>query len=234
MDGVGGTVNNLPRPRAGGSPAGEGGTVTSLDFDRRTVMLLAGVFLAAIGLTLFFTRKPQPAVPVTAPVVASPTTTASPRAPSATPSPSGEIVVEVVGKVREPQVVTLPSGARVLDAVEAAGGVRPGVDTTDQNLARVLVDGEQIRIGLPAATPATGPVGGSPPAASGGLIDINTATADVLEQIPGVGPVLAQRIITYREQNGGFQTVEQLTEVSGIGEATFAQMQSMVTVGAGG
>jgi competence protein ComEA len=201
-------------------------------------MLLAAVFLAAVGLTLVFTRKSQPAVPVAAPtVVTSPSAMPASRSPSASPSPAGEIVVEVVGKVRDPQVVTLPEGARVLDAVEAAGGVRPGVDTTDQNLARVLVDGEQIRIGLPAPAPAarsTGSPGGTASPATGGVIDINTATAEVLEQIPGVGPVLAQRIIAYREQNGGFQTVEQLMEVSGIGEATFAQMQSMVTVGAGG
>ncbi len=212
--------------------------MNSLDFDRRTVMLLAAVFLAAVGLTLVFTRKSQPAVPVAAPtVVTSPSAMPASRSPSASPSPAGEIVVEVVGKVRDPQVVTLPEGARVLDAVEAAGGVRPGVDTTDQNLARVLVDGEQIRIGLPAPAPAarsTGSPGGTASPATGGVIDINTATAEVLEQIPGVGPVLAQRIIAYREQNGGFQTVEQLMEVSGIGEATFAQMQSMVTVGAGG
>ncbi len=212
--------------------------MNSLDFDRRTVMLLAAVFLAAVGLTLVFTRKSQPAVPVAAPtVVTSPSAMPASRSPSASPSPAGEIVVEVVGKVRDPQVVTLPEGARVLDAVEAAGGVRPGVDTTDQNLARVLVDGEQIRIGLPAPAPAarsTGSPGGTASPAAGGVIDINTATAEVLEQIPGVGPVLAQRIIAYREQNGGFQTVEQLMEVSGIGEATFAQMQSMVTVGAGG
>ena len=139
-------------------------------------------------------------------------------------------MVEVVGKVRRPQVVTLPDGSRVLDAVRAAGGAKPGVDTTDQNLARLLVDGEQIRIGLDAAA---GPAPASSPGAAGGQIDINTATAAQLEEIPGVGPVLAQRIIMYRDQNGGFASVEQLTEVSGIGEATFAQMQAMVTVSGG-
>jgi competence protein ComEA len=210
--------------------------VNSLDFDRRTVLLLAAVFLGAIGLTLFFTRSSQP-TPVVAPVVvASSSPAATSAAPTASASPAGEIMVEVVGKVRDPQVVSLPAGARVLDAVEAAGGVRPGVDTTDQNLARILVDGEQIRIGLPAApatrAPVPGTTAGSSPVA--GLIDINTAPAEVLEQIPGVGPVIAQRIVAYRDQNGGFRTVEQLTEVSGIGEATFAQMQPMVTVGAGG
>ena len=141
-------------------------------------------------------------------------------------------MVEVVGKVRRPAVVTLPRGARVQDALEAVGGARAGVDTSDQNLARLLVDGEQIRIGLTPAPVTTSAATGA--ASSAGPIDVNTATLDQLQQIPGVGPVLAQRIVTYREQNGGFQSVEQLTEVSGIGEATFAQMQPMVTVGAGG
>lgn len=205
--------------------------MNQLDFDRRTVMLLLGVLVAAVAATLFFTRRAAPAAPVAAPVVAvassSPSTASSPS-----PSPVGEVVVEVVGKVRDPQVLTLPKGARVVDALDAAGGARPGVDTSDQNLARVLVDGEQIRIGLEApaaAAPAPGSSG-----AAGAPVDINTATAEVLEQIPGVGPVLAQRIIAYRDQNGGFTSIEQLTEVSGIGEATFAQMQSMVSIGNGG
>lgn len=206
--------------------------MNSLDFDRRTVMMLAAVFLSAVGLTLFVTHKNAPVAPVAAPVVALPSASLSPSA-SSSASPAGDVVVEVVGKVRDPQVVTLPKGSRVQDALEAAGGVKPGVNTTDQNLARLLVDGEQIRIGL-SSTPSPVTAGGTPPPSPGGLIDINTATAEMLEQIPGVGPVLAQRIIAYREANGGFQTVEQLTEVSGIGEATFAQMQAMVTVGAGG
>lgn len=195
-----------------------------LDFDRRQLALLAGILIAAVLATLFFTRKP--AQPQTAPLVpvSAPT---SPTA-SASPSPSGEVVVEVAGKVRRPMVVTLPKGARVMDALDAAGGAKPGVDTTDQNLARVLVDGEQIRIGLAPATaqPVTGSSTGTT-----SLININTADLTVLQEIPGVGPVLAQRIITYREQNGGFTSVEQLTEVSGIGEATFAQMQPLITVG---
>lgn len=216
--------------------------VGHLDFDRRTLGVLAAVLGACVLLTWFVTSRhqtPQPAalVPV-ASVMAStgPTATSATTArATATSTPTGEVVVEVVGKVRTPAVVSLPQGSRVQDAVEAAGGAKPGVDTSDQNLARVLVDGEQIRIGLdsaraPVATP------GSPGAAGSATssVNINTAGAVQLEQIPGVGPVLAQRIIAYREQNGGFTSVEQLTEVSGIGEVTFAQMQPMVTVGGGG
>ncbi len=137
----------------------------------------------------------------------------------------------MVGKVREPAVVTLPAGSRVQDALAAVGGAKPGVDTSDENLARVLADGEQIRIGLDPASSA-GP--GTPAAEDAGPVDLNTASLESLQQIPGVGPVIAARIVTYREQNGGFRAVEELLEVSGIGEVTFAQMQSMVTVGAGG
>lgn len=206
--------------------------VNSLDFDRRTLAILAAVLAAAVGLTLFFTRSSASprAVPVTALVSATPSATSSPSAPTS-PSPSGEVVVEVVGKVARPAVVTLPQGARVQDALEAVGGAKAGVDTSDQNLARLLVDGEQIRIGIDPAPVALASPSSS---AGGGLIDLNTASLDALQEIPGVGPVIAQRIVTYREQNGGFQTVEQLLEVSGIGESTFAQMQPMVTVGAGG
>jgi competence protein ComEA len=204
--------------------------VNSLDFDRRTLAILAAVLAAAVGLTMFFTRPPtaQPAaVVVSSPEATRPTPTTSVR-----PSPSGEVVVEVVGKVARPAVVTLPAGARVQDALEAVGGAKPGVDTSDQNLARVLADGEQIRIGL-APAPAAGAIA-SPGATVGGLIDLNSASLEQLQEVPGVGPVIAARIVTYREQNGGFRAVEELLEVSGIGEVTFAQMQPMVTVGAGG
>lgn len=215
--------------------------VGNLDFDRRTLGLLAAVLAVSVALTLFFTR--QSAQPQTAGLVPVASVTAAPPpavpggSPSAPPSAQAEVVVEVVGKVRSPAVVSLPKGSRVQDALEAVGGPRPGTDTTDQNLARLLVDGEQIRIGLgdspdPVGAPAT--TGTDPDASAGAPVNINTAGVTQLEQIPGVGPVLAQRIVTYREQNGGFTSVEQLTEVSGIGEVTFAQMQPMVTVGGGG
>lgn len=209
--------------------------MNSLDLDRRTLAILAAVLAAAVGLTLLFTRQ-RPA-PAAAPIAVVASATSSPTAPqspsSAAPTPAGEVVVEVVGKVARPAVVTLPKGARVQDALEAVGGAKPGVDTSDQNLARLLVDGEQIRVGIDPA-PAVGQTLPSGPAASSGPIDINTASLTALQEIPGVGPVIAGRIVTYREQNGGFRTVEQLLEVSGIGEATFAQMKPMVTVGAGG
>lgn len=205
--------------------------VGHLDFDRRTLSLLAAVLVGAVIVTLLVMGRGR--APQAAPVAVGsvlPTISSAPVV-ATTESPAGEVVVEVVGKVRRPGVVTLARGARVQDALAAVGGARPGVDTSDQNLARVLVDGEQIRIGIePASAVAPAPGATGP----GALIDLNTASLEALQDIPGVGPVLATRIVTYREQNGGFQSVEQLMEVSGIGEATFAQMQPMVTVGAGG
>lgn len=149
-------------------------------------------------------------------------------AAAATP-PSTEVVVHVAGRVREPGLYTLEAGARVADALEEAGGVRPRVDLSTLNLARPLVDGEQLLVGVPGAgaSPATGPVGA--PGASG-LVNLNTADAAALEQLPGVGPVTAASIIAFREEHGGFTSVDQLLDVSGIGEATLAEIAPHATV----
>lgn len=151
-------------------------------------------------------------------------------------SPAGSVTVDVAGKVRRPGIVVLRPGARVTDALHAAGGPRPGVDLTSLNLARVLVDGEQIVVGAPAAARPAGPVPGSaapgapaaPPA--GALVDLNHAGQAELESLPQVGPVTAQAIIAWREQRGGFTSVEELLEVEGIGEKTLARLTPYVTV----
>lgn len=152
--------------------------------------------------------------------------------PGATPSqPAEELTVDVAGKVRSPGIAVLPSGSRVVDALEAAGGAKRGVDLTSLNLARLLVDGEQILVGVspPPGVPGTvtSPDSAQP---SGALVNINTADQTVLETLPGVGPVTAQAIITWRTDNGGFSAVEELIEVSGIGEATMAKLAPLVTV----
>lgn len=145
-----------------------------------------------------------------------------------------EIVVDVSGKVRRPGIQRLPAGSRVVDALRAAGGVRPGTNTDGLNRARFLVDGEQVVVGGPAA-PAPGPAGvagaaggGPAGAASGAPVALNTATVDQLDTLPGVGPVLAQHIIDYRTQHGGFRSVDELREVNGIGDRRFADLRNLV------
>lgn len=148
-------------------------------------------------------------------------------APAAEPTESDTVTVDVAGKVRRPGIVVLDKGARVIDALEAAGGPRKGVETTTINLARVLVDGEQIVVGsdVPAA-----PVTDSAVTSSGGLINLNLANQGELESLPQIGPVTAAAIIAWREQHGGFSSVDQLIEVDGIGEKTLAQIAPHATV----
>ncbi|WP_405675132.1 helix-hairpin-helix domain-containing protein [Streptomyces canus] len=148
-----------------------------------------------------------------------------------TAGPAGaEIVVDVGGKVREPGIQRLPAGSRVADALKAAGGVRPGTNTDTLNRARFLVDGEQVIVGGPAApAPAPGTGGSAPgggPAAA--PVSLNTATVDQLDTLPGVGPVLAQHIVDYRTQHGGFRSVDELREVNGIGDRRFADLRNLV------
>jgi competence protein ComEA len=142
---------------------------------------------------------------------------------------SGKVVVDVAGKVRRPGIAVLHQGARVIDAVRAAGGARPGVDLAGLNLARVLTDGEQVVVGQAAAPVVSGSAsaGGSP---VGTLVNINTADETALESLPEVGPVTAQSIITWRTQHGGFTSVDQLLDVDGIGDATLAQLTPYVTI----
>ncbi|CAM5725492.1 ComEA family DNA-binding protein [Streptomyces violaceorubidus] len=141
-----------------------------------------------------------------------------------------EIVVDVGGRVREPGVHSLPAGSRVADALRAAGGVRPGTKTDGLNRARFLVDGEQVIVGAPAPPPGAAPAPGGPTGAAGPAapVSLNTATTDQLDTLPGVGPVLAQHIIDYRTQHGGFRSVDELREVNGIGERRFADLRDLV------
>ncbi|MFI0236132.1 helix-hairpin-helix domain-containing protein [Streptomyces sp. NPDC016845] len=150
-------------------------------------------------------------------------------------SGAATIVVDVGGKVRRPGVRRLPAGARVADALRAAGGVRPGADTSGLNRARLLTDGEQVLVGAPAAPVAGAPsgpagagTGGAAGAAPAGPIGLNTATLEQLDTLPGVGPVLAQHILDYRAEHGGFRSVEELREVNGIGDRRFEDLHDLV------
>jgi len=152
-------------------------------------------------------------------------------------SASGSIVVDVAGKVRRPGIATLPLGSRVVDALEAAGGARVGVRLGTLNLARVLVDGEQVVVGLSgpggvAASAASAPqaAGSAGAGSTTPMVNINSGTQADLEELPGVGPVTAQAILDFRTQQGSFTSVDELLEVSGIGDATLAKIAPYVTL----
>jgi competence protein ComEA len=163
-----------------------------------------------------------------------PSGSAGPAAPggvvaASAPAPRSSVVVDVAGKVRRPGIAVLRSGARVVDAIRAAGGARPGVDLGALNLAQVLSDGEQVVVGTPA--PLSGPVAalsGAPPTSR--LVSLNTADETALESLPEVGPVTAQAIIAWRTEHGGFSAVSQLLDVDGIGDATLAKLTPYVTL----
>jgi competence protein ComEA len=146
-----------------------------------------------------------------------------------------QIVVDVVGRVRRPGIAVLPAGARVIDAVEAAGGLRRGFPAATVNMARVLTDGEQVLIRR-GSVPSGSTVPGGPlpaPAASGApaaLVNLNTADQAALESLPGVGPVTATAILEWRAEHGAFSSVDELLEVSGIGDATLAEIAPHVTL----
>lgn len=130
-------------------------------------------------------------------------------------TPRSRITVHVAGWVARPGLVELPALSRVADAVAAAGGVRPGASLGGLNLAAEVGDGEMVVVPGPGEA-TDGSEGGGGPA--GGLIDVNRADAAILETLPGVGPVLAERIVAYREEHGRFETIEDLLDVSGVGE----------------
>lgn len=156
--------------------------------------------------------------------------------PSAVPSASsgdGRLRVYVIGQVKRPGVVTLPAGSRVEDAVDAAGGATRKADLTAVNLARPVADGEQVYLPRPGEEPpvAAGPgpsSAASVPGAAAGPLDLNAATLAQLDELPGVGPVLAQRILEYRQQRGRFAAVDELGDVSGIGDATLEKLRPLV------
>jgi competence protein ComEA len=134
------------------------------------------------------------------------------------------LYVHIVGEIKTPGMYQLPLCARLVDAVFAAGGLTADADNSSVNLARELSDGEQIvvfKVGEIAEA------GGSAP---GGLISINRATAEQLEELPGIGPALSSRIIAYRDANGGFKTKEDLLNVSGIGDSIFAGFTDLITL----
>lgn len=156
--------------------------------------------------------------------------------PDAEPGDRGEVTVHVAGAVVSPGVVTLPAGSRIADAIAAVGGLLDDADPARVNLARPLVDGEQVLVlregEEPPPTAAGGPSAGGEAAGSpAGPIDLNTATVAQLQTLPGIGPTLAQRIVSHREQHGPFRAPGDLRDVSGIGEKRFQDLAGLITVG---
>ncbi|MFG1943602.1 helix-hairpin-helix domain-containing protein [Nonomuraea sp. NPDC048826] len=193
-------------------------STASLDPGRPGLRVLLALGAAAVLVAGFLLWRSQP-VPEPLP---APTPLSSP-APATTPTT--QVTVHVAGKVRDPGVYPLPTGSRVQDAITAAGGIRRGASLDTLNLARRLIDGEQILVGAPAATAAA--PAGAPEAT---VLDLNAATLDQFEQLPGVGEVLAARIVDFRTTHGGFTSVDQLREVSGIGTRRFEEIKPKVRV----
>jgi len=198
------------------------------------VALAAVLAAVALGVTCWWVLADDAGEPLPATEAPSGLVTPSSAAPSAAPSaavPVSEVVVDVAGKVRQPGIVVLEPGSRVVDALDAAGGAKPGADLTGLNLARVLVDGEQIVVGMPAPPGfAASAAPSGTPGATDALVNLNTAGLAELDELPGVGPVTAQAIIDWRDANGGFRSVDQLLDVQGIGEKTLADLAPLVTL----
>jgi competence protein ComEA len=248
----GGRASGFAGERQIGAPAARAvAALEALSPGRRAMKPLIAVAVCVALLAAFLAWRSRPAVSQVGAVASAPAAAApgipsgvsnggaapQPALPSVAPgslAPSSLIVVAVQGRVQHPGLVRLPPGARVADAIEAAGGVLPGTDTSYVNLAQKVTDGQLIVIGK------SGPAGGSGGTVSGGdsagspapgqPIDLNTATAADLDGLPGIGPSLAAKIIDYRTQHGGFHSVDELRNVSGIGDAKFAEIKDLVTV----
>ncbi|MEU1250187.1 ComEA family DNA-binding protein [Micromonospora arida] len=203
----------------------------AFDPGRRGVRALAVVAVVVVVGAAGWAWQARPQAEPVAPLAGN-TVSAAPAVGDPSVSSSGEVVVAVAGKVRKPGLVRLPAGSRLADAVQAAGGALPGVDVALLNPARKVTDGELIVVGV---TPPPVPGGVAGPAAGGaapaaGPLNLNTATLAQLDALPGVGPVLAQRILTHRDQHGGFKSVGDLRQVDGIGDARYEQLKDLVTV----
>lgn len=222
-------TDSAQEPDAALAPSARAGTRWRIGLGAAVVLLVLGVAVAVAAGLMAPGGGVRPVAALStsgggAPVTPAPT--ASPSAPS--------VVVHVLGQVKRPGVYELPDGSRVIDAIGAAGGFTVTADQGGLNLARMLVDGEQLVVPKPGeappVTPATGGSGSVPSAPSGGKIDLNTATLEQLETLPRVGPAMAQRILDWRTQNGRFASVDDLKNVSGIGDKTFAELQDLVVV----
>ena len=194
------------------------------DLQRRAIYFVLALALA-VGAIFFSLAHGNAATP------AAPTITPLPTY-SLPPLPPALVVVDVAGKVKHPGIYKLPQGSRAINAIKAAGGQLRGVSLTDINLAEILTDGQQIIVGAPAVSTASKSkksraAGGK---ITSGTININSATAAQLEQLPGIGAVMAARILAYRKAHGAFATIDDLTKVGGLGKSKFANLKNFVRI----
>lgn len=212
------------------------GLAAWLDASPAEVVGLAVLLLGAVAVvgTLWWTGRPVP-VTMPGPVPGDGQPTATDGGPAA-PTGAHRVTVHVAGAVARPGLVSLPVGARVADAVDGAGGLLLDADASSLNLARTVADGERLDVARVGDLGADGGLGSSREAAdagarrSDGTLDLNRASAAELQELPGIGPVLAERIVAWRDANGPFTEVGQLREVSGIGERTFQSLSGQVGV----
>jgi competence protein ComEA len=244
----------LPRWLPDGSAGGAGGWIAKVRADpgRAGAVALAAIAAIAVLVAIFTLMRDQPAPVRSAklpPVEAVSSSTRGPS-PGATAKPDQPVVVSVVGLVHTPGLVTLAPGARIADALKAAGGTTDGADTVGLNMARQVDDGEQIVVGIApvkgqrpvlgssvtSGTAAPGPPGtGSHPGrpdkpGRSAAVNLNTATVQQLDALPGVGPVTAAAIVAWRDANGKFTSVDQLAEVDGIGPGRLEKLRPLVRV----
>ncbi|MFG1792361.1 helix-hairpin-helix domain-containing protein [Nocardia sp. NPDC049149] len=224
----------------------------------RTLLVVGVVATVVAGVVVFRERPvalpvpPLAAVPTTTTPAAAKLSSALPSAaaaPGATPQPHAaappatELVISVVGLVQHTGLVRLPAGSRVADALTAAGGPQPGADLTGLNMAQPLIDGDQVLVGPPGQTPGPPRLGSttinatgrptthpSGPATPPGRVNLNAATESELDALPGVGPITAKAIITWRTSHGRFTDITQLGQVDGIGPARLARLRDLVQI----
>jgi len=186
------------------------------EISRRRALAYVLALLAVLALAGRLAFKNESQAPAAAPVSLR-----------AEPAPARKVVVHVVGQVFKPGLYSLPEGSRVDDAISTAGGPKPKAALELVNLAAPVADGQQIIVPSRRDAAVAG-AGGTGPSALGGRVHLNSATLEQLDELPGIGPITAQKILDYRAEHGAFGSVDELDAVSGIGPATLAELRDLV------
>ena len=208
-----------------------------MQLPRRQIYAYVAVAIVVLAVGVRYVVLPQAAGPAGGEpfvLAASSPLSASPVAAIASPSAAADVVVYVCGAVKSPGVVRVPAEARVADALALAGGPEANAELAAVNLAAKVVDGQQIMVpergAAPVAASGSAASAGGAVAVAGAPVNINTASLEELDALSGVGPSTAQKIIDYRSASGPFKTVDDIKNVSGIGDAKFAAMKDSITV----